>query len=83
MSGLIRGSSIGTRGSSIFNLGRVGLSNFHHMIAALNDGDYERAAQEMQNSTWAKQVPVRAKQDIAMMANAATAIDETTDTTVA
>ncbi len=65
----------------VFNLGRVGLSNFHHMIAALADGDYERAAEEMKNSTWAAQVPLRANQDIAMMAAASNAIDETQGTT--
>ena len=30
-------------------------------------GDYERAALEMRDSRWAKQVPERVKQDIALM----------------
>jgi GH24 family phage-related lysozyme (muramidase) len=61
----------------VFNLGRGGLANFRHMIAALNTGDYELAAREMKNSHWFTQVPVRAKENIAMMERAS-APDEST-----
>jgi GH24 family phage-related lysozyme (muramidase) len=62
----------------VFNMGRVGVSRFQKMLTALEAGDYEGAAREMQDSHWALQVPVRAKQDIAMMENAATPDDATT-----
>lgn len=43
-----------------FNLGVTGLLKFNNMIEALNHADYERAAKEMLNSKWAKQVGKRA-----------------------
>lgn len=43
-----------------FNLGVAGLLKFSNMIEALNHADYERAAKEMLNSKWAKQVGKRA-----------------------
>ena len=43
-----------------FNLGVAGLLKFNNMIEALNHADYERAAREMLNSKWAKQVGKRA-----------------------
>lgn len=43
-----------------FNLGVAGLLKFNNMIEALNHADYERAAKEMLNSKWAKQVGKRA-----------------------
>jgi lysozyme len=39
-----------------YNLGHKNLEGFHSMIAALESGDYEKAADEMLNSEWAKQV---------------------------
>src|SRR3990167_1132384 len=44
-----------------FNMGIGGLLGFKKMIAALEVGDYQIAAQEMLNSKWAKQVGVRAE----------------------
>lgn len=44
-----------------FNLGFTGLLHFTHMLAALQKGDWETAAQEMLNSAWASQVGDRAK----------------------
>ena len=44
----------------LFNLGLPTFKKFNLMIAALNSGDFERAAVEMLNSTWAKQVGARA-----------------------
>lgn len=43
-----------------FNLGIQGLLNFKEMISALDVHDYVRAADEMLNSKWAKQVGERA-----------------------
>ena len=43
-----------------FNLGRPRLSNFKKFLAALEEGDYEKAAVEMMDSKWASQVGDRA-----------------------
>ena len=43
-----------------FNLGLPRLLSFKNMIAALDDGDYKRAADEALNSRWAEQVGERA-----------------------
>ena len=43
-----------------FNLGRPRLSNFKKFLAALEEGDYEKAAVEMMDSRWASQVGDRA-----------------------
>jgi lysozyme len=44
----------------VFNLGIVRFLGFRNMIAALNAGDYEKAAAEMLDSKWAQQVGARA-----------------------
>ena len=43
-----------------FNLGFARLKQFKKMLAALTDGDYEIAAEQMLDSVWAKQVKSRA-----------------------
>lgn len=43
-----------------FNLGIKRLLKFQKMLAALQSGDYLKAADEMTNSVWYKQVGVRA-----------------------
>lgn len=43
-----------------FNVGVQGFLNFKRMIAALESGDYHRAADEMLDSKWAQQVGQRA-----------------------
>lgn len=43
-----------------FNLGFAGLMQFRQMYVALEAGDYARAATEMLDSTWARQVGQRA-----------------------
>ena len=43
-----------------FNMGIVGLSNFKHMLQAVQNKDYEEAAKQMLDSKWAKQVGARA-----------------------
>lgn len=45
-----------------FNIGVSGFLKFKNMIAALNDAFYEKAAVEMLDSKWAKQVPNRAQE---------------------
>ncbi|MFF3855607.1 glycoside hydrolase family protein [Micromonospora sp. NPDC002575] len=51
----------------IFNLGRAGVAQFHNMLAALDRGDYETAASEMENSAWKQQTGTRASQDVTLM----------------
>lgn len=43
-----------------YNLGCDGLGGFKKMIAAVNGRDYHTAADEVMNSLYAKQVPLRA-----------------------
>jgi lysozyme len=43
-----------------FNLGFAGLMGFKNMWSAIDRRDWERAAKEMLNSKWARQVGVRA-----------------------
>lgn len=50
-----------------FNLGTAGLLKFRRMLAACEHGRYDEAADEMQASVWAQQVPTRAARLIAMM----------------
>jgi len=50
-----------------FNLGLTRLLGFKKMTAALMERDYDRAADEMESSKWAKQVGVRATRLISMM----------------
>ncbi len=45
-----------------FNLGMNGLLKFKKMRRALRDGDYAKAAEEMLDSRWARQVGNRAKE---------------------
>lgn len=44
----------------VFQLGAGGVKRFRRMIAALENGDYETAADEMLDSRWYKQTPNRA-----------------------
>ena len=50
-----------------FQLGRPRLSKFKNMIAAVEDLDWERMTDEMENSRWFKQTPNRAKRLIAIV----------------
>ena len=43
-----------------YNLGTQGLLGFHNMLAALEGGDYDKAADEALDSKWAREVPARA-----------------------
>ena len=49
-----------------FNLGLAGLLAFKRMLAALEAGDYDKAADEMLDSKWARQVFTRST-DLAKM----------------
>ena len=50
-----------------FNLGTAGLLKFKAMLAAVEARDFDRAADEMLNSAWARQVRGRAQMLPAMM----------------
>ncbi len=50
-----------------FNLGTQGMLNFKNMITALREGNYTRAAAEMLDSRWARQVGRRSQNLAAMM----------------
>jgi lysozyme len=51
----------------LFNLGLPKLLKFKNTLAAIRQGDYERAARGMLNSKWARQVGRRAKELAEMM----------------
>ena len=50
-----------------FQLGRNGTMEFKRMLAAIKDHNYDKAAQEMLDSRWAKQTPRRAKKMASLM----------------
>lgn len=50
-----------------FNLGRAGLAKFGRLLSAVKVRDWQWAADEMMNSRWAQQVPVRAAELAEMM----------------
>ena len=45
-----------------YQLGVRGVSKFKKALKAMDDGDWEKAADEMLDSKWAKQTPRRAKE---------------------
>ena len=53
----------------LFNLGRPRLSKFKNFLAAITggDGDWSTAADEMQDSLWARQLPNRSSRLISRM----------------
>ena len=50
-----------------FQLGTTGVSNFKNMLKGLEEKDYNKAADEMLDSKWAKQTPNRANELSNMM----------------
>lgn len=50
-----------------FNLGINGLLDFHHLLAAVDAGNYNEAADAMLASKWASQVGARAVEDARIM----------------
>ena len=55
----------------MFNMGRTRLGKFKNMNAAVEEGDYSRAANEMVNSRWYNQVRNRASRLVERMRNLA------------
>ena len=53
-----------------FNLGRNRLSKFKNMLKAVNEGDYQKAADEMVDSKWYRQVGRRSEELVEMMRGA-------------
>lgn len=51
----------------VYNMGLSAACGFKKMWAALEEGDYNKAAKEMLNSRWAKQVGKRAVENSIMM----------------
>lgn len=51
----------------MFNLGKAKFEGFKNMIAAVKAGDYAKAADEMKNSAWYRQVKDRGKTLVRMM----------------
>jgi lysozyme len=51
----------------IFELGEAGFNAFHHAIAGLRARDWRAAIAGMQASKWAKQVPNREHNDVALL----------------
>lgn len=49
------------------NLGFAGLKGFKRMLEALEQGDYEKAAEEMKDSKWYYQVGIRGRRLVKMM----------------
>lgn len=43
----------------LYNMGKAHLEAFHLMLTALSAGDYDEAANQLQNSAWFKEVGVR------------------------
>lgn len=54
-----------------FNLGIHGVAGFRNALAAMESGDYESAAREMEDSTWYHQVGGRAIRLVSLMRNGA------------
>lgn len=50
-----------------YNLGIEGLMKFRKFLSAVNEGNFNRASYEMQNSLWARQVGRRAETLAKMM----------------
>jgi lysozyme len=53
-----------------FNLGRNRLSKFKNMITAVNEGNFSKAADEMIDSKWYRQVKTRGVELVEIMRNA-------------
>lgn len=53
--------------SMAYQMGVEGLSEFHHMLEAICNQDWDEAAAQMLDSTWAHQTPERANRHAAVM----------------
>jgi hypothetical protein len=54
----------------VFQLGKTGVSKFRKMWKALSDGDRQEAANQMKDSRWHSQTPVRCEALAEIVANA-------------
>jgi GH24 family phage-related lysozyme (muramidase) len=54
----------------VFNLGAAGFSGFHNTIKAIEEEDWQRAAREMKDSRWFKQVGNRGVKNVQVMGSA-------------
>jgi lysozyme len=59
--GMLAEARLGALIAMCFNLGAAKLAEFTKMWAALKEGDFDRAAAEMLDSRWARQVGARAR----------------------
>lgn len=50
-----------------FNMGVADLLTFKTFLSLVSAGEYDKAADDLTNTLWAKQVPVRAAEDIMML----------------
>lgn len=50
-----------------FNMGLPTLLQFHHTLGFIQEGNWQAAANGLATSLWARQVPIRAKEDEAMI----------------
>lgn len=53
--------------SMSYQMGVSGLAGFHNMLSAIDAENWDEAASQMLDSTWAKQTPDRAKRHAAVM----------------
>jgi len=53
----------------VFQLGLAGVLAFKHMLAAAQQGIWDRASDEMLSSQWAQQTPARAQELAGLMKN--------------
>lgn len=51
----------------VFNLGRAGLAGFRNMVAAVERGAFDTAADEMMDSRWYRQVAKRGQRNVEAM----------------
>lgn len=61
-----------------YNMGISNLLQFHHMLQALQGGNYQEAASQMLNSLWAKQVGIRAQEDAEIIRTGRSVLDSGT-----
>jgi lysozyme len=53
----------------VFNVGAAGAEKFHHMIIAIADNDWNKAADELKTSLWYKEVGIRGPELVGLIRN--------------
>lgn len=61
-----------------YNMGISNLLQFHRMLQALQERNYQEAASQMLNSLWAKQVGIRAPEDAEIIRTGKSVLDSGT-----